>query len=228
MIVQPMKTAYRSARALYRRLRKRSVFEKIYRENLWGDAESRSGSGSGLAATEKVRRGLLDAIQRLDVHSILDAPCGDYYWLSTVDLSRHLSSYRGIDIVPQVIEQNNRRFGTDKISFEAIDLIKRVLPPADLILCRHLLIHLPLEDCVRVLRNFKASGSRYLMITNQPDIERNEEILFTGAYRPVNLYLAPFNFPRPLWSVDDAQGEGDRAEAAIFELGEINFLKTTV
>jgi hypothetical protein len=81
---------------------------------------------------------------------------------------------------------------------------------------------------VRVLRNFKASGSRYLMITNQPDIERNEEILFTGAYRPVNLYLAPFNFPRPLWSVDDAQGEGDRAEAAIFELGEINFLKTTV
>ncbi len=209
-------------RALYRRLRKRSVFEKIYRENLWGDAESRSGAGSGLAATEKVRRGLMDAIQRLDVHSIIDAPCGDYYWLSRVDLSQHLIWYRGLDIVPQVIEQNNRLFATEKISFEATDLIKRVPPRADLILCRHLLIHLTLEDCLRVLRNFKASGSRYLMITNQPHIERNAEIIFTGSYRAVNLYLAPFNFPKPLWSVDDAQGDQDRAEAAIFELQNID------
>jgi hypothetical protein len=222
MLPQPVKTAFRSVRALYRRLRKRSVFEEIYRENLWGDAESRSGKGSGLAATEKVRRGLLDAIERLDVHTIVDAPCGDYYWLSTVDLARRLTWYRGFDIVPQVIAENKRLFTTEKISFEAVDLIKRVPPRADLILCRHLLIHLQLDDCLRVLRNFKGSGSRYLMITNQPQVERNEEILFTGSYRPVNVCLPPFNFPQPLWTVDDGQGEGDRAEAAIFDLEKID------
>jgi hypothetical protein len=76
MLSQQVKTAYRSLYALYRSLRKRSVFEKIYYENQWGDAESRSGSGSGLAATEKVRMGLLDAIQRLDVRTMVDAPVG--------------------------------------------------------------------------------------------------------------------------------------------------------
>ncbi len=222
MLPQPVKTAYRSLRAFYRSLRKRSVFEKIYRENLWGDAESRSGGGSGLAATEKVRRGLLDAIQRLDVHTIVDAPCGDYYWLSTVDLSRNLTWYKGLDIVPQLIEQDNKRFATDKISFEATDLIKRVPPRADLILCRHLLIHLTFEDGLRVLRNFKDSGSKYLMVTNQPHVQRNEEIIFTGSYRPVNLHLSPFNFPQPLWTIDDAQGEQDQSVAAIFELQTID------
>jgi hypothetical protein len=221
MLIQPAKTAYRSARSLYRRLRKKSVFERIYRENLWGDAESRSGPGSGLAATEKLRKGLLDAIQRLDVHTIVDAPCGDYYWLSTLDLSRHLTWYRGYDIVPQVIEQNNQRFASEKISFEVSDLIKRTPPAAELILCRHLLIHLTFEDNLRVLRNFKNSGSRYLMITNQPHIESNDEIIFTGSYRPVNLRLPPFSFPPPLFSIDDAQAEGDKAEAAIFELAQI-------
>jgi hypothetical protein len=87
-----------------------------------------------------------------------------------------------------------------------------VPPHADLILRRLLLIYLSLDDCVRVLRNFKTSGSRYLMITNQPDADRNQEILFTGSYRPVNLRLPPFNFSEPLCSIDDAQGDQDRSK----------------
>ncbi len=205
-------------RAMYRRMRKQSVFEKIYQDNLWGDAESRSGSGSGLAATEKIRTGLLDTIQRLGVHSMVDAPCGDFYWLSTIELGRHLTSYWGFDIVPQVIARNKERWATDNISFEAADLAKSIPPRADLILCRHLLIHLTLEDGLHVLRNFKNSGSQYLMITNQPQTERNEEIRFTGSYRPINLYLPPFNFPKPLFSIDDAQAPDDTSEAAVFEL----------
>jgi hypothetical protein len=221
MLPQPIMAAYRAVRAQYRSLRKRSIFEKIYRDNLWGDAESRSGTGSGLAATEKIRSGLLDTIQRLDIRTIVDAPCGDYYWLSTVDLSRNLTWYQGFDIVPQLIEQNKSRYATDKISFQATDLIKQVPPRADLILCRHLLIHLSFDDGLRVLRNFKRSGSRYLMITNQPDAQSNEKIIFTGSYRPVNLRLPPFNFPQPLCSIDDSQGDQDQSEAALFELETI-------
>jgi hypothetical protein len=213
---------YRSARAFYRRLRGRAVFEKIYRDNQWGDSESRSGSGSGLAATEKIRKGLIDAIERLDVRTMIDAPCGDYYWLSKLNLAEHLTCYLGFDIVPQVIARNKQRWAADKISFAALDLIQRVPPRADLILCRHLLIHLPFDDCIRVLRNFKSSGSRYLMITNQPQVEQNQEIIFTGSYRPLNLYLPPFRFPQPISSIDDSQGPEDKAEAAVFELSMIN------
>jgi hypothetical protein len=220
MLPQPIMAAYRAVRAQYRSLRKRSIFEKIYRDNLWGDAESRSGTGPGLAATEKIRSGLLDAIQRLNVRSVR-CPCGDYYWLSTVDLSRNLTWYQGFDIVPQLIEQNKSRYATDKISFQATDLIKQVPPRSDLILCRHLLIHLSFDDGLRVLRNFKRSGSRYLLITNQPDAPSNEQIIFTSSYRPVNLRLPPFNFPQPLCSIDDSQGDQDQSEAALFELQTI-------
>ncbi len=87
--------------------------------------------------------------------------------------------------MPQLIEQNKSRFATDKISFQATDLIKRVPPRADLILCRHLLIHLSFDDgFTRVAAQIsKRSASRYLIITNQPHIQRNEEIIFTGSYR---------------------------------------------
>lgn len=213
-----LRETYRSAKAQYRRLRRRSVFEQIYAANLWQDAESRSGHGSGLAATEKIRAGLLDTLERLAIHSMIDAPCGDFYWLSKLDLGRRLHWYIGIDIVPQLIAHNKEAWATQGISFELADLAKRIPPQADLILCRHLLIHLPLEDCFRVLRNFQRSGSRFLLITNQPHIKRNEEILFTGSFRPVNLHLPPFNFPQPLRSLDDAQGKDDRSEAALFEL----------
>jgi hypothetical protein len=221
MAPQAVLSAYRNAKALYRRLRRRTVFEQIYRENLWGDGESRSGTGSGITATEKIRHGLLDAIQRLDVQSMIDAPCGDFYWVSTLNLEQHLRSYIGFDIVPDVISRNKNRWAGENISFELADLVKSVPPMADLILCRHLLIHLPLADCLRVLHNFKASGSRYLMITNQPQAERNDEILFTGSYRPINLYLPPFNFPQPIWAVDDSQPQG-HLEAAIFRLATLN------
>src|ERR1700684_519838 len=105
---QPVKAGYRAVRAMYRRLRKQSVFEKIYSENLWGDAESRSGTGSGLAATEKVRHGLVDTIQRLNIRTMVDAPCGDFFWLSTLHLEQHLTWYKGFDIVPQVIVKNKQ------------------------------------------------------------------------------------------------------------------------
>jgi Methyltransferase domain len=212
--------AYRSARKLYRRIRRRAVFEQIYRDNLWGDSESRSGSGSSLASTEKIRKGLLDAIERLKVRTVIDAPCGDFYWLSQLDLGRYLTSYVGFDIVPRLIKQNRETWGTEKISFEEADLIKQPLPSADLILCRHLLIHLPFEDCIQLLRNFRSSGSRYLMITNSPHVEQNEEIIYTGSFRPLNLYLAPFHFPQAILTVDDSIGT-DRTEAAVFQLSTL-------
>jgi 2-polyprenyl-3-methyl-5-hydroxy-6-metoxy-1,4-benzoquinol methylase len=99
---------------------------------------------------------------------MVDAPCGDFYWLSTLNLESHLDSYRGFDIVPDLIEGNRQKWGSPKISFEVADLVKHAPPKADFILCRHVLIHLPFADCHRMLRNFQASGSEYLLVTNSP------------------------------------------------------------
>jgi hypothetical protein len=213
--------AYRSARKLYRRIRRKSVFEQIYRKNLWDDSESRSGSGSGLAATERIRQGLTETLERLNIQTMIDAPCGDFYWLSRLSLDKRLASYIGFDIVPDLIARNKQSWATGRISFEVADLVRQVPPRADLIFCRHLLIHLPFGDSMSLLRNFKSSGSKYLMITTSPHVEKNEEIIYTGSFRPLNLYRAPFNFPPPLFSVDDSIGD-DLTKAAVFELSSLD------
>ena len=54
------------------------VFAGIYSQNLWGHAESVSGAGSSLTATERARRELPAIWQQYQVRSLLDAPCGDF------------------------------------------------------------------------------------------------------------------------------------------------------
>ena len=55
--------------------------------------------------------------------------------------------------------------GADVVEF---DLLKESPPPADLILCLWVLNHFNLESCRQALANLKASGSKYLMMTDRP------------------------------------------------------------
>src|SRR3954451_1153147 len=63
------------------------VFQLAYATRAWGSAESGSGQGSELAATENMRAYLPELFQRLQVSKFLDAPCGDWNWMRRVDLS---------------------------------------------------------------------------------------------------------------------------------------------
>lgn len=82
-----------------RRRHLRELFSQIHVHNLWGDQESISGPGSSLAETVALREELPRLLRRLGVRSMLDAPCGDCYWLGHIDLD--LDRYLGIDIVPE-------------------------------------------------------------------------------------------------------------------------------
>ena len=203
------------------RRRRKDVFRSIYERNKWGNAESRSGHGSSLAATERLRAELPRLLKRFGIRSILDAPCGDFHWMARSRVHHLVDRYHGLDIVPNLIEANRRRWPSERVTFEVADLVKHQLPPADLILCRHLLIHLPMDDCQRVLWNFRASGSRYLLITDQPHIRENVEILWTGSFRPLNLSLPPFSLPRPLVTLDDKQEAEDATVLSLYDLGTI-------
>src|SRR5688572_32614789 len=72
-------------------------FALIYQTNLWFDAESRSGTGSSLESTARLRESLPPWPLRLNAHRLLEVPCGDFNWMSHVDLSR--IEYTGGDIV---------------------------------------------------------------------------------------------------------------------------------
>jgi hypothetical protein len=171
-----------------------SVFNEIYRENSWGDEESRSGYGSNLEQTEAVRAALPILLKEYECESLLDIPCGDFYWMSQVELGVR---YLGADIVEDLVERNRQLYASEQREFLHLDLVEQPLPRADVVLCRDCLVHLAFSDIFGSLRNIKASGSKYLLTTTFVDRDSNEYIP-TGGWRPINLERPPFSFPAPL------------------------------
>ena len=98
---------------------------------------------------------------------MLDAPCGDFFWMKELDIGP--VDYAGADIVAPMIEENRKRFGGEKRRFFVAYLIRDRLLPVDLILCRDCLIHLSNEDALKALQNIKRSGARYLLTTTYPE-----------------------------------------------------------
>lgn len=137
------------------------------------------------------------------------------------EVSLELKQYFGIDIVRPLIESNASLYGSDERQFMVRDLVHDELPRADLILCRHLLIHLTFEEGFGVLRNFRRTGAQYLLISDQPQVTSNNKILRTGSFRPVNLRLPPFSLPAPLASLDDSAAGDGSAILALYPLQEL-------
>ena len=176
----------------------REVFRRAYRNNAWGDPESVSGPGSGLKRTTAFRDELPPLWKELDVRSLLDAGCGDFNWLKEITLP---NDYTGIDIVEELIE-HNQRYGSVARRFVQGDFTRDPLPRVDLILCRDCLAHFSFEDVWAGLRNFKKTGSRYLLSTTFVEHLQNFNIV-TGEWWPINLERPPFNFPPPQCAIDE-------------------------
>jgi len=178
----------------------KSIFTHIYDTNLWGSEESASGTGSTLKETETLRAKLplllSDILKRENKLIFMDAPCGDFNWFQYMDTS-NIEKYIGVDIVEAVIQKNNTIYGNSNRTFINSNIITDNLPYADVILCRDCLVHFPHEEIFRAISNFKKSGSKYLLTTTFPTSPENVDIIL-GNWRPLNLQIAPFNFPQPI------------------------------
>jgi hypothetical protein len=206
---------------VYDRLRgeayRQAVFHRIYAENLWGDPESVSGRGSNPVATETIRRELPILFKEYRICSLLDAPCGDFLWMKEV--VGCLDRYVGVDIVPELIEQNTIAYRTERVAFICADITADTLPQCEMVLCRDCLIHLPTRLIRRALQNFQASGARYLLLTNERDTEGYQEIPI-GSFRPINFTRPPFSFPQPLATLsEDATGS---RQLCLWELASLS------
>lgn len=181
------------------------VFAEIYRTNHWNDSESVSGEGSGAAQTARLEAELPGLLRAIGAKSLLDAPCGDFGWMRRVDLSG--IAYTGADIVPELVEANQARYGSAERRFVALDVAADLLPAVDVMLCRDLLVHLSFVDVWRVLRNVRQSGIAYLLTTTFPAQAVNEDIV-SGDWRPLNLEHPPFSFPPPIQLLIEGCTEG--------------------
>lgn len=192
----------------------KEVFRYIYRTNFWGGKESRSGAGSGLVQTAVIRRELPRLVQALGVKTLLDAPCGDYYWMRHVELRG--VRYVGADIVDECIAAN-RRHENETTSFLCLDVVSDPLPASDMILCRDGLVHMSYDHALQAVRNFKKTGAKYLLATTFTK-HLNSDI-GDRTWRPLNLEQPPFSFGRPLMVFAEEVIEAKTDEFDDYRLG---------
>lgn len=199
-------------------------FTRMYETNLWDGAESRSGDGSSLAATARVRAELPALFHQLGVRRLLDVPCGDFHWMAHVDLAAAgVIAYVGGDVVEELVAANRARYSAASRTFVQVDLTAGPLPTvagsaADSVLCRDCLVHLSFANIARALRVVRASGARYLITTTFLERTANFDVV-DGDWRPLNFERAPFDFPPPVAVlVEGCEEEGgayaDKALAA--------------
>ncbi len=194
-----------------RRMGRGGVFAEIYKLNVWGNFESRSGVGSTMQATAAIRSALPRLFADFAIASMLDIPCGDFNWMRLVDLP---ARYIGADIVPDLVENNRRTYGDGKIAFEVIDLVHDALPKVDLIFCRDCLIHLSFADIRSALDNIKKSGSQYVLTSLYTSLERNTDIT-TGEFRTVNPCLPPISLPEPVMILTETNSDPMRPDKSL-------------
>jgi len=183
-------------------------FTSLYESKYWGSDESVSGGGSSIAETGVIRRELASLLRELDIKSILDVPCGDFHWMSKVELCG--TRYMGGDIVKDIVKKNQQLYAWENLSFFQFDIINDSLPKADLIICRDCLVHLPLSDARKALQNFIGSNSTFLLTTTFPERSENCDIA-PGKWRPLNLEAKPFCLPQPWKIINEQCSEADGA-----------------
>ncbi|OGW86065.1 MAG: hypothetical protein A3C35_04150 [Omnitrophica bacterium RIFCSPHIGHO2_02_FULL_46_11] len=183
------------------------VFNDIYHSRRWTGSDSISGTGSGLAQTVALRRELSALLKRLNIKSLLDAPCGDFHWMKEVDLGTRC--YTGIDIVSDLIVENQKKYNNEYRKFISFDISRDPLPQVDMILCRDCFVHLSFKNIIATIKNFKRSGSKHLLTTTFHKWTKNADIV-TGGWRPINLQLRPFSFPDPIQIIDEQCSGAER------------------
>lgn len=178
-------------------------FEKIYDADVWArdkHQDAKSGLGSEIENTQNVQLELPRLLKDLSINSLVDVGCGDWTWMSQIELP---CDYLGLDIVQNVVQANKTTYGKLGINFQQLDAVDEPLPDCNAILCREVILHMNFIDAIKLIRNIK-KHSEFLIATTDTALWFNSNIP-TGDYRMLNLQRIPFNFPKPeivIW--DDA------------------------
>ena len=134
-----------------------------------------------------------------NIHSVVDAGCGD--WESTQTLDWTGIDYKGYDIVESVIAADTAKYAKPNIQFFAANIIDTDLPPADLLIVKHVLQHLPTADVQKFLTQIPKYKHVLVMNTVTPGSlsARNVDItnaeVVAGGYRNLDLTQPPFGLP---------------------------------
>lgn len=175
-------------------------FTSVFETNEWGDDQSASGTGSRLdSPSVKEAIDMLDRVIREHrIKSVADIPSGDFNWFPYILGVHRDLKYRGFDIVEALVDRNSKRF--PHYTFTLFDATNQVPDKVDLIFSKDMVNHLSHADVAKAIANFKRSGSRFLLLSNNfghSNTELNENS--AGASRFLDVTAAPFRMPDPIY-----------------------------
>ncbi len=205
-------------------------FKETYSQFKWrhGNNESKSGEGSSIEFTTNYRKELPELIEKYKIKKILDCSCGDWNWMKTI--SNSFVDYTGIDIVPELIDVNNKTYGTDNIRFvcgDMLNIINSTEEKYDLIICRHTFEHLPTSYVLETIKSFK-NKTKYCLLSGENNITHNSDINFDGCTsRLINLGLEPYKelLGEPIYTFYDTPLKPNGQEVYTHLLGNFFELK---
>ena len=215
----------------------KEIFTSIYDNNGFGSLESKSGPGSTLDETQKLREKIKSIVKDKNIKSVVDIPCGDFNWMKEIVFN--FDSYIGGDIVEKAIEENNKRYSNSVIKFISFDIVNDEIPQGDLLIVRDIIGHFPIEDGIKIINNILNSKCKYLLSTTwakkigndwfpceKNDVHRENEGVDYGRFYPVNLMSEPFNLPNAeIYLEEDVVvhnfENGNRKTLALWDLDKI-------
>ncbi len=180
----------------------KDVMQQIYVLNFWGENNTPFYSGEGSHAEEivapyiKVVQFFLNEFKcQL---SICDLGCGDFN--IGQQLLPFTKQYTAVDIVPELITYNKKKFKYFNLTFSLLDISKDLLPVADCVIIRQVLQHLSNSEVKRIAK--KLNQYKYIILTEHipnGDFVPNIDIISGRGIRlkknsGVDIECTPFNF----------------------------------
>ena len=179
----------------------KDAMTQVYHKHLWGGQEFAFYSGEGSRLPEIVNpylKAVTTFLTSFKSKMILcDLGCGDFNVGKA--LVKYTKNYIAIDIVPDLIAHNKRRFKDDNLEFQCLDIAVDDLPVGDCVLLRQVLQHLSNDEIQAIAH--KLSNYNYVIVTEhlpQGDFTPNLNIISGQATRlkkqsGVDLLAPPFN-----------------------------------
>ena len=175
---------------------------QVYEKKFWGEGEGRFYSGDGSRFSCFVDPYVKLVNEFLNTFpakiSVCDLGCGDFF--VGKQLIDSASEYTAVDIVPDLIEENQKKFKAGNVSFQCLNIAEDDLPQADCVIIRQVFQHLSNKEIQAVLN--KLRNYKYLFLTEHipaSDFEPNIDIIPGRGIRlaiksGVDISKNPFRF----------------------------------
>lgn len=180
----------------------KDVMQQIYALNFWGENNTPFYSGEGSHAVQIVAP-YIKVVQSFFNEfkgqlSICDLGCGDFN--IGQQLLPFTKQYTAVDIVPELINYNKKKFKYSNLTFSLLDISNDLLPVADCAIIRQVLQHLSNSEVKRIVK--KLNQYKYIILTEHipnGDFVPNIDIISGRGIRlkknsGINLFEPPFNF----------------------------------